>query len=340
MSDPSKRYGVERNPFVLPRLTSVDPAGEAADPFWVDGFRSLSTPGPLHDFLEERRKAGKPAHILVRGRSGIGRTAAARHILKKYGSISGAATMIVPNIQANSDPLAVLKSWLRDLAAALQDKFEEEWETRLDALLESTEFNESFLSRFDRLLDRINNKLGVGEPPAIAFGFCVDDPPEGFPHSSVVQKVFARANIAVVVVVHTDIDEDSDPLQQISSDPLLSLFTQMADKGEGWIFPGAKLKVADIKILVTNCWQAVAPQKPCPITPEAIDEIWGDSSMALSDVLKILAHAFNEKAESAKGGDWPANAALKISGDDLRRIAGILQFQRVLENAVESLRRG
>src|SRR6184192_4090445 len=112
MSNPFSPYGLSSNPWGVPRLKSFDPSEEKAEPFWVDGFRSLQAPGPLQVFFESRRKDKKPAYVLVRGKSGIGRTAAARHILRKYGKTAGAARMVAPLIELNNNPLSVIKDWL------------------------------------------------------------------------------------------------------------------------------------------------------------------------------------------------------------------------------------
>src|SRR5262249_48847349 len=148
----------------------------------VDGFLKLRQ--SLPDFLARRVKDEEPAFVLIHGPNGMGRTAAAREVLKHYRQIrekqlteskqgTGPGRLMVPVVaKLNGSQLHVFRSWLLDLKTMLQKKTRPAELDKLVGkgfrdLLQSKEFDDSFVDGFREHLRKVNEVYGVGDKPLV-----------------------------------------------------------------------------------------------------------------------------------------------------------------------------
>lgn len=320
------RYGLAKNPYYVDRILSFDPNSEAVEPFPVDGFRDLGAEGSLPQFLTQRIRVKKPAYVLVRGPNGIGRTAAARHILKRYAEFRNARLLIAPEIKPNNDPVDVLQRWLGSLSSELlreTGSLDDEIARAFDRVLEAKEFNQTFKTGFQNLLIQVDRRYG-GVEKSIVFGFCLEDPPEKFPTVEVLRALFWQVSTVVILVIHAntdlEVDEQAQEHEQGSSDPIVDLFVTLSSTGAGWIFPRSKLATADIQLLAEKYWESVRPKVRCPIEPESIEGLGDRTPLPLVGILSVLAEALEERARSAGDGCWPDDLSLLVDKERLRII--------------------
>src|SRR4051812_9484867 len=107
-----KRYGVPKNPYKVEKVRFVNPQAPGTEPLEIDGFRCLGVGGSLSDFFVTRKNTPDGTYVLVRGPNGIGRTLAARQIMKKY-EHARAGKLIAPDYDLNNDPVDTLNNWVR-----------------------------------------------------------------------------------------------------------------------------------------------------------------------------------------------------------------------------------
>jgi hypothetical protein len=311
------RYGVQKNPYYVERVRSFDPKDIFAPLIPIDGFRDLEPEGALVKFLKDRVAAAKPAYVLVRGSNGIGRTAAARCILKRYCDVRGAGLLITPEVELNNDPHDVLLKWLGPLYTELLNKIgklDDAITNGFDKVLDSREFDQKFKTNAQNLLIQIDRHYGSGQNP-IVFGFCLEDPPEKFPIVDVIRALFWQVRTVVVLVLHTNIDEDVEERNQREEgilDPVVRFFVELSQTKAGWIFPRSKLAVADIKLLAAGYWERAKPGVKCPIEPDSIEVIGGLTPLPLISVLSVLEEALEETARSSGEGFWPDDIKLQV----------------------------
>jgi hypothetical protein len=319
------RYGLTNNPYHVDRVGSFDPKGEFVPPIPVDGFVHLNSEGPLEEFLKQRISTGKPAYVLVRGPNGIGRTAAARCILKRYRDLRGAGLLIAPEIELNNDPRDVLLKWLGSLSSELlANGYElDDVVTKLfEKVMDSQQFDQKFKMNAQNLLILIDRQYGSGQNP-IAFGFCLEDPPETFPIVDVIRALFWQVNTVVVLIVHTKIDEEVEERNQREGgilDPVVRSFVELSQTKAGWIFPRSKLAAADIKLLAASYWERAKPGVKCPIDSDSIEVIGERTPLPLIGILSVFEEALEETARSSGDGFWPDDVKLRVCKESLRTI--------------------
>jgi hypothetical protein len=325
MTLPISRYGLQKNPYHVNRLESVD-LKETYDAEWdppilVDGFHSLAERGPLEAFLRERSQQGKPAYILIRGPRGTGRTAAARRILRTYFDLRSAELRIAPDIKANNDEAETMTSWLQKVSIALKSagQSSEGIEKSVEGVAEIEKLNRKYKGRFQNVLMDINKAFGVGAKPSV-FGFCLEDPPEGFPVVEVIQDLFESVKTIVIVVVHTSGDEAPQPPDEAPKDPILRHFDELKKRGKGWIFPRSKLETQDLKTLAESYWKIGRKDVTCPIDADTISALGAVTPLPLASVLRVFETALDTKACSPGDGIWPNDPSLRVDPVCLKTI--------------------
>jgi hypothetical protein len=318
------RYGLNRNPYRVGRVDSFDPKTEMDPPLRIDGFREIDT--SLREFLQRRRKEKAPAYILIRSQNGTGRTCAARHILKVYSEICQSDTLIAPVVKPNDDACDVLKRWVGPLSVQLKKakgKLSDSITAQLEKVLAAKEFDDAkFKTDLQNLLIDIQTDYGSAEENPVVFGFCLEDPPPKFPSEDVIQAIFWEVNCIVILVYHTNLDEETEKQRRAEGeiDPIVGTYDKLLEQDAAWVFPRSKLAAADIQALAECYWEKARPGAPCPVDASSLKLIGANTPLPIWGVLSMLAAALDEMDCAAGNGLWPEDHSLQITDSLLKNI--------------------
>jgi hypothetical protein len=315
-----KRYGLDVNPYV-PR--ALDPLRRPNDAALLTGLDRLED---VRQYITRAADARETAYVLVTGRSGVGRTSVANHLLAHFRDHCEvpAEKFVVPHIRIKGhDDNLILRNWLKKLHGELQLRqltpISDGGIELDDAIRTGEELNDvatyqTTAALWMRTLSDVLAAKGAG------FAVCLENL-ESYDLIDAALTIFEEA-ATLVVLTALDYAETRESIRE--------RFLQHSPVGHaqnGPSYPVVELEPlrgGDAMELIQTRWRS-ATTLVSPFDDDGLAQAFDDKLRPAGRVLRLTQEVLDFKTEAAGEGPlWPHADDLAISAGELRALVSRL----------------